>query len=118
MANPNGRKGSAFELSVMKWLRSRGVAAERLRLNGQHDEGDLVVVIAGATYILELKNRKKLDLPTFWDEAVTEAANYAKARALTVTPPAYVIIKRRNHGVEKSWVLQDLDTWLKERDGQ
>ncbi len=53
MANPNGRKGSAFEIGVLKWLRSRGVTAERLRLSGSQDEGDIVAFIAGKTFVLE-----------------------------------------------------------------
>ncbi len=116
MANPNGRKGSAFEIGVLKWLRSRGVFAERLRLAGKNDEGDIVAIIAGKTYVLELKNRKSISLPTFWDEAVKEAKNYAKARGLENTPPAFVIVKRRNASIEDAFVIQDLESWLAERE--
>ena len=112
MANPNGRKGAAFESAVLKFFRSAGVIAERLTKAGAKDEGDLVVIISGATYILELKNRKKLDLPTFWNEALIEAENYAKARNLDFIPPSYVIVKRRNASIDKSWVIQDLNQWL------
>lgn len=112
MANPNGRKGAAFETGVMKWLRSVGVMCERLVRAGAHDEGDLMCVIAGKTYVLELKNRSTLALPEFWREAVVEAENYAKARGLKEVPPAYVIVKRRNAGIEKSWVIQDLEQWV------
>lgn len=115
MANPNGRKGAAFEIGVLKWLRSRGVIAERLRLSGVKDEGDIVTLIAGKTYLLELKNRKSISLPTFWDEACAEAANYAKARGLDVAPPSFVVIKRRNASIERAFVVQDLDSWLGER---
>jgi Holliday junction resolvase len=116
LANPNGRKGALFETSVMKWLRDRGVSAEKLRQAGSKDEGDIVCVVANKTYIFELKNRKAITLPAFWDEAITEAKNYAKARGLEQTPPAYVIIKRRNAGIEKSWVVQDLEQWLVTRE--
>jgi Holliday junction resolvase len=115
MANPNGRKGSAFEIAVLKWLRSRGAFAERLRLNGVLDEGDIVAIVAGKTYVLELKNRKSISLPTFWDEASKEATNYAKARGLEQVPPAFVIVKRRNASIERAFVIQDLDSWLSER---
>jgi hypothetical protein len=54
-------------------------------------------------------------LPAFWEEAVTEAKNYAKARNLAEVPPSFVVIKRRNASVEKAFVVQDLDSWLKER---
>ena len=115
MANPNGRKGSAFEIGVLKWLRSRGVTAERLRLSGSQDEGDIVAFIAGKTYVLELKNRKSISFPTFWDEACKEAKNYAKARGLEQVPPSFAIVKRRNASVERAFVIQDLDSWLTER---
>jgi len=115
MANPNGRKGAQFETDVMRWLRKMGAVAERLVKAGANDEGDLVATISGKSYILELKNRKTILLPEFWREATVEAENYAKARGLEVTPPAYIILKRRNAGIEDAWVIQNLDSWLKER---
>jgi hypothetical protein len=116
MANPNGRKGAAFEIAVRDYLRRAGVFVERLVKNGKNDEGDLVCVIAGETFILELKNRKKLDLPQFWREAVVEAENYGKARDVA-TPISYVIIKRRNAPIEQAWVVETLDQWLKRSNG-
>jgi Holliday junction resolvase len=113
MSSYNKTKGSKFETDVMKWLRSMGATAERLRLAGTKDEGDLVCIIAGQTYILELKNRKTLSLPAFWDEATSEAENYAKARGLASSPPAFVVVKRRNASIDKAWVIQDLESWVK-----
>ena len=115
MSSYNKAKGSKFETDVMKYLRKLGHFAERLAKAGANDEGDIVTIIAGQTYILECKNRKSLNLPAFWDEAQVEAKNYAKARGLVVEPPAFVIVKRRQHSVEKAWVIQDLDQWLVER---
>lgn len=115
MANPNGRKGSQFETDVMRFLRSVGLLAERLTKAGSKDEGDIVCVVAGNTYILELKNVKKLDLSKFWSEAEVEALNYAKARGIGEVPLHYVIVKRRNSGIENAWVIQDLKQWLKEK---
>ena len=115
MSQYNKTKGSKFETDVMKYLRKLGHFAERLAKAGANDEGDIVTIIAGQTYILECKNRKSLDLPQFWAEAQAEAANYAKARGLVVEPPAFVIVKRRQHGVEKAWVIQDLDQWVQDR---
>ena len=111
----NKAKGAAFEIDVMKWFRGLNVLAERLRLAGKDDEGDLVVVVAGQTYILELKNTARLDLPEFWRQAEVEALNYAKARGIGEVPLHYVVVKRRNAGIEKSWVVQDLTQWLKEK---
>ena len=115
MSSYNKQKGSKFETDVMKYLRKLGHFAERLAKAGSNDEGDIVTIIAGQTYILECKNRKSINLPQFWAEAQTEAANYAKARGLPVNPPAFVIVKRRQHAVEKAWVIQDLDQWLQDR---
>ena len=110
----NKIKGTKFETDVMKWFRKMGVLAERLRLSGSQDEGDLVVIVAGETYIFELKNTKKLNLKEFWDEAQTEADNYAKHRSIS-KPLSYVLFKRRSAGIEKAWVIQDLQQWLGEK---
>jgi Holliday junction resolvase len=115
MANPNGRKGAQFETDVMRWLRSAGAFCEKLALAGKADEGDLVAIIGGKQYILELKNRKTISLPEFWREAEVEAENYAKARGLAEVPLHYIILKRRNAGIEKAWVIQDLQQWLGEK---
>ncbi len=111
----NRVKGSIFETDVMKWLRKAGVLAERLTKAGSKDEGDMVVVIAGKTYILELKNRATLSLPEFWREAQVEALNYAKARGIGEVPLSYVVVKRRNASIDQAWVIQDLTQWLKEK---
>ena len=115
MSQYNKTKGSQFETDVMRWLRKMGVIAERLTKAGAKDEGDIVTVIAGETYILELKNRQTLTLPQFWKEAQVEAFNYAKARDLGEVPLSYVIVKRRNAPIEQAWVIQDLTQWIKEK---
>ena len=115
MSQYNKTKGSQFETDVMKWLRKCGVIAERLTKAGAKDEGDIVTVIAGETYILELKNRATLSLPEFWREAQVEALNYAKARGLGEVPLSYVIVKRRNASIDQAWVIQDLAQWIKEK---
>jgi len=112
MSSYNKAKGSKFETDVMKYLRKLGHFAERLAKAGSADEGDIVTIIAGQTYILECKNRKSINLPQFWSEAQTEAANYAKARGMVATPPAFVIVKRRNASIEKAWVIQPLEQWV------
>ena len=117
MSSPsyNKAKGSKFETDVMRWLRDKGVLAERLTKAGSKDEGDMVVLVAGQTYILELKNRKALSLPEFWKEAQVEALHYAKARGIGEVPLHYVVVKRRNASIDQAWVIQDLEQWLKEK---
>jgi len=58
-AKYNKTKGAKFETDVMRWFRKMGVLAERLRLAGEEDEGDLVVIVAGETFIFDLKNTQK-----------------------------------------------------------
>ena len=50
----------------------------------------------------------------FWDEAQTEATNYAKHRGID-KPFSYVLFKRRNAGIDKAWVIQDLTQWLEDK---
>lgn len=108
------RKGAGFETSVLKWLRSKGIIAERLRLAGKQDEGDIVCFVSGSPYVLELKATARLDLPAFWREATAEAKNYATARGISPVPPAYVIVKRRQASIEQAWVVQTLEQWIGE----
>jgi hypothetical protein len=108
-------RGSKFETDVLKWLRGRLPQAitDRLARAGKNDEGDIAIIVAGKPYVFELKATVKLDLPQFWREACVEAENYAKARNLDTVPPAYVIVKRRQHGIEDAWVVQTLEQWTK-----
>ena len=48
MSSPkyNKTKGATFELDIIKWFRKLGFMAERLRLAGKDDEGDVVVIVA------------------------------------------------------------------------
>jgi Holliday junction resolvase len=112
MSSYNKQKGTKFETDVMKYIRSLGHFAERLAKAGANDEGDVVTIIAGQTYILECKNQKAMNLPQFWAEAQTEAANYAKARGQVVAPLAFVIVKRRKASIEDAWVIQPLGEWV------
>jgi Holliday junction resolvase len=112
MSTYGKRKGAGFETGAMKWLREKGLFAERLTKAGAKDEGDIVVVSNNQTYILELKATKALSLPEFWREAVIEAQHYADARKLKIVPKPYVIIKRRMAGIEKAWVVEDFEQWV------
>ena len=114
MSTYNKIKGTRFETDVLKYLRKLGHFADRLALAGKADQGDIVTIIAGQTYILECKNQKSINLPQFWREAQAEAANYAKARGLPGSPPAFVIVKRRNAAVEQAWVVQPLEKWIEQ----
>lgn len=111
----NKTKGAAFEIDVIKWFRKLGFNAERLRLAGKDDEGDVVVVVAGETYLFECKNTAKLELDNFWNQIEVEAKNYSKARGVD-TPFHYVLWKRKRKGINQTWVICSLDQWLKEKE--
>lgn len=112
MANMRKAKGTKFEVGVLNYLRSLGHFAERLTQSGKNDQGDIVTIVAGNTYIFECKAHKSLDLPEFWRQACAEAENYAKARGLDYTPPAFVVAKRRNASIEDAWVITSLEKWI------
>ena len=115
MSAANKRKGSLCETSVLKWLRGKGLLAERLRLAGKDDEGDVVVIVTGETYLFECKNTAKLELDNFWNQIEVEAKNYAKARGVD-TPFHYVLWKRKRKGINQTWVICSLEQWLKEKE--
>ena len=101
MSSPkyNKVKGAAFEIDIIKWFRKLGFNAERLRLAGKDDEGDVVVVVTGQTYLFECKNTAKLELDNFWNQIEVEAKNYAKARGVD-TPLHYVLWRSEEHTSE------------------
>lgn len=106
------RRGPLWEVKLLNYLRENGFDVERLRLTGREDEGDLVVK-DGNIIVIEAKDDKKMDLSGFLREAEDEAQNYAKHRKLDpddVLPMA--VIKRRNHGVGKAYVVMTLDAFF------
>lgn len=107
------RRGSQFETDVVKYVRSLGFPAERLRLAGRADEGDVAVQDVGTVYLLELKATRALDLSGWVRESEVEAANYAKARGLdpdTVWPLA--VWKRTGKPIGQALVITTLDALL------
>jgi Holliday junction resolvase len=109
----NRRKGSQYELDVLAYVRSLGLPAERLRLSGRFDEGDLVIQDEDLTYICELKNEQKLNLAGWVTEAIVERANYAKKRDINpddVMP--LVVVKRRGRPIADSYVVVPLKEFL------
>lgn len=110
----NRRRGASFELDVLKWVREQAkLPAERLRLAGKNDEGDLAVTDVDVVYVVEAKAARKFDLSGWVAESQAEAVNYAKARGLgrdAVWP--LVVIKRPNRPIGQSFVLTTLEDFL------
>lgn len=73
MSNRSGQKGTKWETAIVAALQAAGhVHAERRRLGGKRDRGD-ITGIPGV--VIEAKNTNRLALSEAVDEAVTEAAN-------------------------------------------
>lgn len=107
-------KGSQFESAVRDWLRERGEDVERLRLVGALDEGDLVVQEGfGVVHIIECKATARLDASGFVSQAVTEAANYAKARGMDTKRAIPIVVwKRPRQPIGKALVITTLEEYF------
>jgi hypothetical protein len=87
MTNTARKRGTSWESEVVNTLRAAGFArAERRRLAGSHDRGDVAGVYhsVGTSLVIECKNTKEVRLASWVDEADVEAANEA-AHVLATT---------------------------------
>lgn len=111
MGNP---KGSRFEREVLDYLRENGLDAERLRLTGKEDEGDILVRNAQLRFVFEAKNVKRMSLAGWVQEAEVEALNYADHRGLNYDDVHWAVVhKKHGKGVAKSYVTLPLDEFLR-----
>ncbi|WP_217129353.1 hypothetical protein [Streptomyces sp. AC558_RSS880] len=109
----NKRKGADWEIELMTGLRSVGEDAERLRLTGAEDEGDLAIREDGGLFtIVEAKNAKFEPGP-FLDEAERERLNFAKHRGIDPERvESIVVVKRRGKGWRKAFVLTTVEAYF------
>ncbi|NWF28268.1 hypothetical protein HW130_18670 [Streptomyces sp. PKU-EA00015] len=109
----NRRKGAAWETELLAGLRSVGEDAERLRLTGAEDEGDLVIREDGGLFtVIETKNAKFTPGP-FLDEAERERLNFAKHRGIEADRvETVVVVKRRGKGWRKAFVLTTVEAYF------
>lgn len=108
MGNP---KGSRYENELLKYLRTQGLDAERLRLTGKEDEGDLLVRFHSDRFVFEAKNTKRMTLAGWVEEARLEAKQYGEHRGIA-TPYFAVVHKRIGKGVADSFVTLPLHEYL------
>jgi hypothetical protein len=114
-ARNSKRKGASHEKDIENNLRSRGYDVERLHLNGQEDEGDLIVRAGnGDRWVLEAKNEQRISLPSYLTELATEVKNFGNHRAHLdkSTIKGAVIVKQRGKGVEHSYVVMPYDSFF------
>lgn len=113
-ATKNKRRGASWEIALRDWFRERGLNAERLRLNGALDEGDLIVNDDGILTLIEAKDAQQFDLSGWLKEVEVERVNYAGARGVAsddVWP--IVVIKRRGQPIENAYVVTTLGEFFK-----
>jgi len=113
----NKRNGAEWELRLLRYLRKEGFAAERLRLAGRDDEGDISIVDPEVGYpvVIEAKSvgaGRPLRLSEWVKEATVEAENYRNARMLDDRPLPVVVIKAPNKPVNEAYVVMRLDDFL------
>jgi hypothetical protein len=100
MANPSKRKGSAFELDVVRYLQANGHPyAERTYGAGRPDDRGDIDGIPG--WVIECKNEKSTDLAGWCTEAAAEAVNARRSWWAAIA-------KRRNRPVCDSYVVMTL----------
>lgn len=110
----NRRAGAKFEADLVSYIRSRGLEADRLRLSGTADEGDIVIRDSvGVVAVCEAKAGTNLRVRHWWDnEAIPEARNYAARRSLLEPPAAALLMKSHNKSIGKALVTVSLDHYL------
>lgn len=106
MANPNGRKGSAFERQTADyWRDNYSEFIDRRVKTGAKDKGDLANVRAGShRLVIECKNERAIRLAGWIAEAVEEAANddalcgivIAKAKGKGKPEDQYAILRQED----------------------
>jgi hypothetical protein len=111
VSNP---KGGRFEKELLDYIRSMGYDVERLRLSGAQDEGDLLVRTRHSRFVFEAKNRAKMDLAGWVEEARVESENYLKHRDLDGFVGYAVIHKRRGKGPGGAYVTLPLSEYLEQ----
>lgn len=107
--------GKKFEADLMKHLREEGFDAERLRLSGSEDEGDLVIRTPTSHHplIIEAKRTKRMNIGGWVKEAQTERDNYAKHRGLQRPPHFVVVHYARGKGLGGSYVTTTMDEFTR-----
>ena len=95
MANPSGRKGSAWETAVAEYLKEEFPMVERRVKNGRLDRGDITGI---PNVVIECKAERVIDIPGYLGELELEMENDGAAFG-------FVFIKNRRHGTEDGYAV-------------
>lgn len=90
-------KGRNAEAAVVDYLRLRGIPAERRRLTGAQDCGD---VGGWQGWCVEVKAEKRVNLAGYLDELAAELGN---ARVSHDAERGVAVVKRRGHTNAADW---------------
>lgn len=77
MTNPRKVKGSAYERSIVDYLRGQGFTVDRTRAGWQDDRGDIhgIANASGTPFTFECKNHRRDNLPGWISELNVEVRN-------------------------------------------
>ena len=95
MANPSGRKGSAWETAVAEYLKEEFPMVERRVKNGRLDRGDIAGI---PNVVIECKAERTIDIPGYLGELALEMEN-------ADAPFGFVFVKNRRHSTEDGYAL-------------
>jgi len=77
VTNPQKQKGSAYERSIVEYLRANSFGVDRTRAGWADDRGDIhgVSSPSGHPFVFECKNHVRLNLSGWVSELLTEIDN-------------------------------------------
>jgi uncharacterized 2Fe-2S/4Fe-4S cluster protein (DUF4445 family) len=102
--NKSKAKGTAFETLVVNFFKRRGFPhVERRALFGHLDRGDIAGVPG---VVIECKAEQRIDLAGYMDQVVKEVGNASADTGVA-------IVKRRNHSVERAYVVMELQQFVR-----
>ena len=89
VTNPSKKKGTVMETAVLNYLRRAFSDAERTirrgALHGRQDEGDIHgLTCRGERIVVEVKNRRRLELSDWLEQAERERGNADAAYGVVV----------------------------------
>jgi len=93
-------KGREAETLVVEYLRARGFNAERRRLSGDADLGDVGGI---RKLIIEVKSHKQLNLPAWLDELAIEVENADRKYPEDFAHTGFVVARRRGQPHPGDW---------------
>lgn len=109
------KAGKRYERELLDFFRAKGLDAERLRLAGVADEGDLVLAHPDGInrIVVEAKRQRSLNLSGWIKEAKVERDHYHKQRDLLYSPGFVVVHHARSKSTSESYVTTTLSEWLR-----